>query len=1477
MSKKETLTLHFDLSHCPQDVEFTLQAGGGLRYTLTAYRDAPEKMEEHRRKNKALALIPDEQCQRITHFVEDAQMDAQALSVRRVVYPSVDDHPLPEIALVFVHIPSAHQKQGIRHSPMGLAKRPHPMQLSFYGVSPDALNAQDMEAIHLHADRIKPPFETAKSIVFHHPEIGSVNPVVAKKVFDYHVKNTQDFQNLIEYIQYHPPESKESWYNKTWATWINPDTDKEEPIPANMNLKFKDGKTPNWPINPETQQPSLPMYDLTDNNNTPDQDSGVLGAAQPVICQVLRDTKNDETLNGQLWTKQEGITQKTQTNVQSALSAKPAQVDDAELNTEDAGLRDSTKGFAIKNTTSSFGLNVYGDRIKYDFDNRMLSFPVKNWPNRYLGAYVEFFKTDGSKIDREDIPDWDHSMSIYMWLMAAAFGDTMQPSKTESILDIISSGNQVFGVPFPSNPVTLKFKWPEEASKADVLFGGLGVAGGFRDWNTGTDIVGTVFTGIFSYGINSMCLVLTVSGASAAIMQKIVKETGTVIYAIAAGLGIIATIDSIIDWKSSTGKWILSQMATRVLGLFFGNLDKIFSGLKQMIEMLGPEAAEEVEREIGEFGGGVAATTSEISAEEATEETPYVGWALKVAAIAGDLATLAATTVECLASPATYKLEILHTMDLTVTVKPDPTHGKSGFDPVWPLVADHYVIQVKYPKGNSQEGGTTYTKAGPMPGKQDAPITVTFAKIPAGGKIEVTTSIYSDNNWLAGLWNSGWLNADPDKEDQLTISGSIKENLVPLTVDTSYSQKQRLFWSEKENHFWQVTLFTISDTFVEMLDNRTVNDTLCKAFQDNGNILSSNSTVVIQTKGSAWQLKDQDAGVEYDIIKKKIYDGDNQTLYELEVQNTTHGVPVPPEVIEDCGPDGHRLCERMGITINNKEYQLGYAWQASGQNLPRDYGSTPENGQMYAFQSISTLAEPQTSIIEPGRGFSNPTYIAFDQFGLMPLFDLNLADYKSALNKGGAVPESIVTEFGKFSLAIPDGAQITVITQDHAWDLSMPDQDPLFSLRTVTVIKEGQKQDVINVFSWPVPRLDNFFLDSRTYTPDNQLYYLRGIEFAQGKSTFDYDTKKSWGCFQDLTIKALAVHPHGYVVGVDFDNHKLLALKLPAEAVDDEKAPLAMPLSGEGLREGLLNKPVALTITADGRILILEEGNRRVQAFDVKGNPVPCFSVGQTPFSLGAKFITALDNRSVETDLIQAFQTNVTPVLAPLFSCETSSVAPLNNGQVDATLNEAFVNNGYSQNQGGSPQFSVIVTEKDALWLVTDTATGAVYDVRMMTDPAGDQHLYIFHCFALAVDVKAAGQEWQISDTANAMTFEVTKPAKQNELTVQRLVSVMPLRDESQKSISYMDIAVETKGYIYTLSKSVEGAASEYRLDIYNPDGTTLLEAPQSGINAAKLTVDQWRSLFTLNFEKFLGPNGRTEPGISEWLPSTPGEPSSKA
>jgi hypothetical protein len=87
--------------------------------------------------------------------------------------------------------------------------------------------------------------------------------------------------------------------------------------------------------------------------------------------------------------------------------------------------------------------------------------------------------------------------------------------------------------------------------------------------------------------------------------------------------------------------------------------------------------------------------------------------------------------------------------------------------------------------------------------------------------------------------------------------------------------------------------------------------------------------------------------------------------------------------------------------------------------------------------------------------------------------------------------------------------------------------------------------------------------------------------------------------------------------------------------------------------------------------------------------------------------------------------------------------------------------------------------------------------------------------------------------------------------------------------VTYIDLGIENRGYIYVLSYANDGhVASDYRMDIYNPDGTFLVRT--TGVAAARLAVDLWRNVNTLNFETLTGPGGRLEPSVSEWVPPTP-------
>jgi len=134
----------------------------------------------------------------------------------------------------------------------------------------------------------------------------------------------------------------------------------------------------------------------------------------------------------------------------------------------------------------------------------------------------------------------------------------------------------------------------------------------------------------------------------------------------------------------------------------------------------------------------------------------------------------------------------------------------------------------------------------------------------------------------------------------------------------------------------------------------------------------------------------------------------------------------------------------------------------------------------------------------------------------------------------------------------------------------------------------------------------NFFFE-----PRSDAVYLRAVALDAAPQ-FDVEAVETWGAFTQ-PMDSLALVPGGYVVGVNRLNHKIEILELPAAATNLDTAPrstrFAVQKMGKGTRAGLLGSPVAVAVFGN-TILILEDGNKRIQAVDVSGNPVLFFQGG---------------------------------------------------------------------------------------------------------------------------------------------------------------------------------------------------------------------------------------------------------------------------
>ncbi len=405
----------------------------------------------------------------------------------------------------------------------------------------------------------------------------------------------------------------------------------------------------------------------------------------------------------------------------------------------------------------------------------------------------------------------------------------------------------------------------------------------------------------------------------------------------------------------------------------------------------------------------------------------------------------------------------------------------------------------------------------------------------------------------------------------------------------------------------------------------------------------------------------------------------------------------------------------------------------------------------------------------------------------------------------------------------------------------------------------------------------NFIVDTR-----NDAFHLRQVNIMDGQPGFGLDDPDlpSWGKFNLPNLDAVVVHPTGAVIAVSWKDSKMEILQIPDEPADDAHAQDAQMVSGIGVRQGLLQGPRALAVAPDGRILILETLNKRIQAFDVRGNPVAGF-LGEFLFTLSsADYAPDLDNGVFSPALQQQFQASG---LTHIFDLEGGLASDLNSGVLTDSLISAFADEGvYLAYDPGAmddhevSSYVTVMTEGED-WTITDPTRSAVYDIRQ----AGISLSVYDTLTNVSVCVRAQGTIWVVEDWNGAQSYYIAQDAADSQvLNVNRYLSYLPLYNpDNLTDITYLDVAVEAKGYVYVLSYTGSGnVPSNYILDIYAPDGTFLVRTPDvrlqpadpQYISAAKFVIDVWRNVYTLNYEAIVGANNRTEPTISHWTPTPP-------
>jgi hypothetical protein len=230
---------------------------------------------------------------------------------------------LPDLVAVSFYVPTEAYRRAL--SRRGHEKAAHPLVLQYLGVAEHELTAASYIDIGVAARlAVLPPLANAQTMVFSHPEIGTVNKETAANIYAQYLQNHNDFDQLVNYISNNPYSSSNPWYQKSWAIKVDPKTLAESPI-APTDAKFADGKQMDWPKDPTSGKPVIPQYQLSDET-TGARDGGVVGAAASAVQSVLKATKNDASLAGNLWSRGQSTVSSQQSNVKPAPTAGPTRV-----------------------------------------------------------------------------------------------------------------------------------------------------------------------------------------------------------------------------------------------------------------------------------------------------------------------------------------------------------------------------------------------------------------------------------------------------------------------------------------------------------------------------------------------------------------------------------------------------------------------------------------------------------------------------------------------------------------------------------------------------------------------------------------------------------------------------------------------------------------------------------------------------------------------------------------------------------------------------------------------------------------------------------------------------------------------------------------------------------------------------------------------------------------------------------------------
>ncbi len=390
------------------------------------------------------------------------------------------------------------------------------------------------------------------------------------------------------------------------------------------------------------------------------------------------------------------------------------------------------------------GTPLFSTPIISDSGTGTLTINVTNHWLRHLSACVQYLDEAGNVLTP---PDWHDKVPGFL-------RHTFEPDATKPFIALIPPVTTVFGVPIPADPTQLTIPIWDDVHTVKLLMGGLGQG---------------------SYDAAVCPIGITVTVLAELVLPVFILAAGSAITNSNAVKSLLADPE-VLFAVCTAGAFLAGGAGAAAIA----TAQNPASAAKGMAAEFGPMLLSPATS----LGKWVAEKFSEGAAERAA---PFVDIALAVINGAVTAAELAQTIIEVLDSPFVFETDITRSMGLQVQLVPDHRYHK------FPDYHNTLQVIVAYDTGTTQP---SLTQSLPATTLSD-PITVTFASVPAGGKLKIYAFFYAANGWQSGQGQTGWIQASSNDGNSLVVSGlEITTNEIPLNDKSVYVHQEKTGMSD---------------------------------------------------------------------------------------------------------------------------------------------------------------------------------------------------------------------------------------------------------------------------------------------------------------------------------------------------------------------------------------------------------------------------------------------------------------------------------------------------------------------------------------------------------------------------------------------------------------------------------------------------------------------------------------------------------